>query len=103
MKFFFPGAKDPQKAEELYRGIREFNSGIVKISPRRICAIHYVRNKKSEYVEVGKLLPAIEDIVLAILETQYVYYVCTLNRGGGSGEPVSIARPDVRKVIDFEP
>ena len=65
-------------------------------------AIHYVRNNKTEYVEVGKLLPATEDIVLAILETEYVYYVCTLGRGGGSGEPVSIARPDIRKIIDFE-
>jgi hypothetical protein len=102
MKFFVPGAKDPQKAEEIYKGIKEFNSSKVRISSRRIFAIHYVRNNKPEYVEVGKLLPTTEDIVLAILETDYVYYVCTLSRGGGSGEPVSVARPDISKVINFE-
>lgn len=102
MKFFIPGAKDHQKAEEIYKGIKEFNSSKVKISSRRIFAIHYVRNHKTEYAEVGKPLPASEDIVLAILETDYSYYVCTLSCGGGSGDPVTVGRPDISKVIDFE-
>lgn len=102
MKFFVPGAKDPQKAEEIYKGIKEFNSSKVKISSRRIFAIRYVRNNKTEYAEVGKPLPTTEDIVLAILETEYVYYVCTISCGGGSGDPVMVGRPDISKIINFE-
>jgi len=102
MKFFVPGAKDAQQAEEIYKGIKEFNSGRVKISSRRIFAIQYIYNNKIEHAEVGKVQPRTDDIVLTIFETEYVYYVCTFNHGGGSGDPVIISRPDVSKINDFE-
>ncbi len=101
MKFFVPGAKDDEHSERLYGAIIKYNSDVTIIHPRRICAIDYMHNGVTFHNEVGKPDPIIDDIVLAILETDDSFYVCTINRGVVRGEPIMVARGEALSVIDF--
>ena len=102
MKFFVPGTKDDEHAERFYETIKKSNSGNVIIFPRRIFAIDYFHNDKAFHNEVGKPDPVTDDMVLAILESDSVYYVCTINRGVVRGEPIMVSPDEISSVTDFE-
>ena len=102
MKFFVPGTKDDAHAERFYGSIKKYNSSTVKINSRRIFAIDYFHNDNAFHNEVGMPDPIIDDLVLAILETDSMYYVCTINRGVIRGEPILVDPNEIVSVIDFE-
>ncbi len=101
MKFFIPGTKDDDHAERLYANIKKHNSDNVEITSRRIFAIDYIHNDSTFHNEVGKPDPIIDDIVLAILETESVYFVCTINRGVVRGEPIIVDSENILCITDF--
>lgn len=102
MKFFVPTAKDNQQSEELYLAIVKFNSTIRPISNRRIYSIEYSHNGKSCVSEVGKHHPLNGEMIFSILESQDVYFICTLTRGFQKGDPILVGVNDLARIVDFD-
>jgi hypothetical protein len=102
MKFFVPGTKDDAHGERLYESIRQYNARIEGMNSRRIFAIDYLHNGTSFHNEVGRPDPKIDDVVLAILETDCYYCVCTINRGVVRGEPILVDPNEVVSITEFD-
>ena len=102
MKFFVPAATDDKNAELIYDGIRQFNGASRPITNRRIFSIHWLHEGKLYYAEVGQPEAKTHDLVLAILETDQIYYVCTVNRGGLRGDPILAGSREVTRIVDFD-
>lgn len=104
MKFQIPFAKDPAIAEEVYSSIKLFIHGKLKRQPtdRRIALIRYEYNKKEILAKVGKLHPAVNEPIIAILEFDDLFCICTLWHGTTKGEPILVEKGKVSSVEDFE-
>jgi hypothetical protein len=104
MRFFVPAAKDATQAEKVLWGIREFAEQILGWTPtdRRIYSLSYRHNGREWAATVGKPLPSLGEIVVAILETETCFLVCTENRGVVRGQPVLVGRPSAISVTDFD-
>ena len=102
MKFFVPASTDDKNAEVIYDSIKQFNSPSRKTTDRRILSIVWNHEGKTYRAEVGQSEPRTHDLVLAILETDQLYYVCTVNRGGVRGEPIYVGVDEVASIVDFD-
>jgi hypothetical protein len=90
VKFFVPAAESPEQAEIVYSRIADFNNA--PIPNRRIYALAWRHNGMNISCEVGGPLPSYyrtgDEPVLAILDCDTLYKVCTPSRGGVRGEAV---------------
>jgi hypothetical protein len=106
MKFFIPAAKDAAQAEEVYEGIRKFNSEQMgtTLSPRRIYYLSGVHDGKPFTATVGEMFERLREVVVAILldTKRDVYFICTANRGVIRGEPYLSGAHEIRDSEDFE-
>ena len=104
MKFFIPGTKDNQKAQEVFEGIKKFAQETTgwQITNRKIFKIQYYHNNREYIVEVGKLDKITKEIVMVILESN-AFLLCTPNRGVLRGSPIYIGTNEVDSIEDFEP
>lgn len=105
MEFFIPGLEDkPEKAEELLKSIRDFAKTTVGwgVSNRRIFRISYYHDGKHYEDEVGKKDDVNRELVIAILEANPVYLVCTPNRGVLRGMPILVGFHDTISIEDFD-
>ncbi|MBA7709687.1 hypothetical protein ES703_118609 [subsurface metagenome] len=104
MKFFIPDMQDkPDKAEELYKAIKDFAKTSVgwNITNRRIFRISYQHDGRPHEAEVGKINDVNNEPVIAILESN-AYLVCTPNRGVLRDMPILVGTHDAGLVEDFE-
>jgi hypothetical protein len=99
MKFFIPAAEDDAQAERVYSAIREFNGTTYPLTDRRIFSMVYVHEGKTFYAKVGEPETRTRALVVAILESERLYYVCTGNRGVIRGELIFVG---VNEVQDLE-
>lgn len=105
-EFFIPGIKDPKQAEEVYTGIKavaEENAG-QRVLNRRIFRLEHIHKGKAGTIRVGEPFPDDEhpEKVIAILETERLYLVCTMTRGVRSGLPVLVGKNEVTSVELFQ-
>jgi len=94
MKFFVPAAKDDAEAEVVLDAIEKFNYAPKQV--RRICAIAWTHNGKNYSCEVGSEAPGYygtgAEPVVAILDCERLYKVCTTNRGVVRGEAIMVGK-----------
>lgn len=94
MKFFVPAAKDDAEAERVFKAIEMFNHAPRQV--RRIAALTWQHNGKSYSCEVGGEAPAYygtgSDPVVAILDCERLFRVCTTNRGVIRGEAILVGK-----------
>lgn len=106
MKFFIPAAKDAAQAEEVYEGVRKFNSEQMgaTLSPRRIYRLAGVHDGKPFTATVGEMFERLREVVVAILldTKRDLYFICTANRGVIRGEPYLSGAHEIRDSEDFE-
>jgi hypothetical protein len=106
MKFFVPGAKDPSQAEDIYEGIRKFNSEQMEaiLSPRRIYRVSGVHDGKAFTATVGEPFERLREVAVAILldTSRNLFFICTRNRGAVRGEPYLSGSNEIRDSEDFE-
>jgi len=103
MKFFIPGAKDHQQAEEVYASIKKFATTTLgwPVVDRRIFRIKYEHKGRIFHAQVGQPDPNVGEVVIAILESQ-AYLVCTANRGALRGVPILVGKNEVIEIEDFD-
>lgn len=104
MKFFIPASKSIDQAEEVYNSIIKFceSQFTWKVINRRIFKINFKHDGKYYEAEVGKIEKRTNDIIIAILETDTVYYVCTRYRGVIRGEPILVGKNEITYIEDFD-
>jgi hypothetical protein len=106
MKFFVPAAKDAAQAEEVYEGIRKFNSEQMgaTLSLRRIYRVVGVHDGKPFTATVGEPFERLREVVVVILldTSRNVYFICTPNRGVLRGEPYLSGAHEIQGAEDFE-
>ena len=94
MKFFVPAAKDDTEAEQVYEAIEKFNSAPRQI--QRIAALAWQHNGQKYSCEVGAEAPTYygtgSEPVVAILDCNQVFKVCTTNRGVARGEAILVGK-----------
>ena len=107
MGFFFPGEEDAEKAQGLYEAVRKSAAQTTgwRVTDRRIQKIVFRdRRIKGDAVdEVGKPECLTGEPVVAILETDRAFLVCTPNRGFLRGGPILVGKQEVASATDFEP
>jgi hypothetical protein len=103
VKFFIPGAKNAQQAEEVYAATKNVAETTLggSVTDRRIFAITYQHEGREYRAEVGQLDPRVDETVMVILESN-AYLVCTKTRGVLWGAPVLVGHEEVLGIIDFE-
>jgi len=106
MKFFVPAAKNAAQADEVYEGIRKFNSEQMgaTLSHRRIYRLAGVHDGKPFTPTVGEQFERLQEAVVAILldTKRNLYLICTANRGVIRGEPYLSGAHEIRDAEDFE-
>lgn len=104
MKFFIFATKTDDEAKSVYDEIVKFNSQQTgrKIIERKIFAIDYNHNSKVYRAECGKIEQRTGETVIAILQTDQIFFVCTPNRGVLRGEPILVGVDEVSKITDFD-
>jgi hypothetical protein len=104
MKFFIPAAKDAEQAEQVYESVAKFNNA--PLSGRRICALAWRHNGNLMSCEVGGEAPSYygtnEEPVVAILDCERLYKVCTTNRGVIRGEAILVGKNEESFPTYFE-
>ncbi len=104
MRFFLPFARDNTIAESAYGGIKKFaeeNMGW-KVSGRRIYSMNYTHHSKPWKATVGEDEPRTREKVVAILETDQCFLICTPTRGVLRDIPIMVGRTEAERVTDFE-
>lgn len=104
MKFFVPATENEAQAQRVYRSIAEFNSA--PVNSKRIASLRWQHNGQVMSCDVGGPLPPYfktgEEPVLAILDCDAVYKICTPSRGGVRGEAVLAGKAAAELVSYFE-
>ena len=103
MKFFVPHARDEQETSSVIKLISEF-TGFPIPSPK-IYSIRYRHNRIFMSATVGEdpyKYYQEKGPVIAILEKDGLYAICTPNRGVVRGEPILVGSPSVQQVIHFD-
>lgn len=90
MKFFVPAAANDEEAERVFDAFVRFNHAPKQVG--RICALNWNHNGQTMTCAIGAPLPPYygtgREPVLAILDCDHLYKICTENRGGVRGEAV---------------
>jgi len=102
VRFFIPGT-DPDITEDFYRYIVRYVQEMTDlvVEPPRIFSITYMHEGQQFLARVGEPDPRTSQLVMAILRSD-AYLICTPYYGVRRGEPISIARSQVREVVYFE-
>lgn len=105
MKLFVPiegGDKNPNFTYLSIRGFIEEKG--VPMADDLIFAVDYEKDGSAHRVEVGRIDPAVEELVVAIFRvaTFDSYYFCSRNSGVMEGEPVEIEGRTVTAIENFE-
>jgi hypothetical protein len=101
MRFFVPAASDFQDGEALYQRIR---ARVAQFKPtdRRIYKVKFADGDKVETLAVGNSFRQLGDEpVLAIVEANNHWLICTTNHGALKGEPFRIPRDAALDVEEF--
>lgn len=102
MKFFVPHAESDEQAISDYKSIKEFaEKQTWSILDNKIYKIKYRHNGKIYHAQVGEKSDFIQDLVLAIFESN-AYLICTTNRGGIRGEPILVGKSDIISIECFD-
>lgn len=102
MKFFIPAAKDDANAEVVYNSIIKFVAASENVSNDRIYSISYKHNGVCFSATTGEEEPRTKEIVVAIIKTEQLYFVCTPNHDVLQGSPIFVGKNEIRKVIKFD-
>jgi hypothetical protein len=82
MQFFIPNIKNKEKAEKVWKAAKQFaESQGFRVTNRRIEKISYFHDGKSIEAVVGERGIRQNEAVIAILESDICYLVCTYSRG----------------------
>ena len=103
MKFFIPLAKDDAERDQVWEGCRKGALHTVgfAITDKKIQSIFTHHNGKEYKEEVGQKTPANGELVVAILECENVYLVCTPNRGVLRDMPMMVGKHNAENIIEF--
>jgi len=101
--FFVPAAVDAVQAERVLAAVR---AHVLKhngpSTERRIWKLEYRHNGEHEVAEVGLSSHGSDgEVVVAILEGNGIYYICTPTRAVVSGEPIFVGANSVMRAVDF--
>jgi hypothetical protein len=105
MKFFIPHADDKEQEERVYDSIRKWAVETTgnRVLDRRIYSISWRHEGRRYESSVGKPDGRLGEEVIAILEGEATYLVCTTNRGVARGMPMLVGKDEAFVVVDFEP
>ena len=106
MHFFIPGAENPDQAEEIYSGIREFltHESEARLTDRRVFSLDWIYEGRAHTAVVGQNTTFNGELVVAILydEGGKLYHVCTQTGGVNVGQSLPVGEWAVKDVINFE-
>src|SRR3954452_6142436 len=90
MRFFVPAVLDVSDKEMLYQQIRE-RVGHARLTGRRIYRVKFEQDGKTQSLAVGDSFRRFGgEPVIAIIEADDAYFVCTRQHGAIDGEPFRI-------------
>ena len=102
MEFFIPTAETPDIAERTYNGTKSLaKDNGWEITDRRIFQIEYSDRDKYHKAEVGEFSNINNETVMAILESNAYYLICTPNSGVFRSIPIRVGRHEIRLIEDF--
>lgn len=92
MKFFLPAANSDEQANRVYTAIVKHNGA--EMMSRKIFSIHWIHNGKPYYAEIGKPVDSYfgGEVVVAIVENEQLYFICTENRGMIRGQGILVGK-----------
>ena len=100
MEFFIPAMDTDKKRDEAWKVMRKV---IGETSDRKIFKIIIQHKGKKIVEEVGQKSNIVNETILAIFETDIIYYVCTPKRGGLTDMPIMLGnKQDIYDIEDFE-
>jgi len=100
-----PYVSGPDIAEAVYHVLRSAIRRRTGLSPglRRVWRLRYGQAGRTFTATVGLMDERIEEPVLAILECEGSYLVCTRTHGLSDHPPTCVAASAILEVEDFEP
>jgi hypothetical protein len=103
MKFFIPLYKNPEETEKFYQAIKQsaLSTTGYPLTERRIFKLEFQHNGIKFEDEVGEITDTNHEYVIAILESEAWYLVCTPSRGALVGTPMYVGKHDTSHVEDF--
>jgi len=103
MRFFVPSTNDVSHGEAVYQRLREKLAGSSgPLRERRICSMRFEEHGRALTLAVGDSFHRLGgQPVLAIVEGDNCYLICTAHHGVDSGEPYRVPQENVLKVEDF--
>jgi len=106
VKFFIPQPyadtqKQARHARLCMRNFARKSTGL-DTTDRKIYRIEYIHDGNHHDVRVGKPEYDSGETVLAILEANDEYLICTPTQGGCRGKPIAMAKENTGAVQDFE-
>lgn len=103
MKFFIPAADTDSKRDNAYNAIVLFaQMNGWKVSPKRFYKIRSTQNGKEFTETFGERTIANGETVIAILDADPVYLVCSANRGVVLGEPMLVGHNSTLEIVEFK-
>jgi hypothetical protein len=104
MKFFIPHAKDKKQELEVYISIKKFAEETTnwKVGDKRIYHLSFLHHGREQEATVGEVFQLTGEEVIAILNSDGTYLVCTSNRGVARGTPILVGQHDTMDVDEFE-
>ncbi len=104
MEFFIPKMENKDEESKLYDSIKKFAKETTgrDIRDRKIYSIKWRHGREDCEAQVGEIQHRQGEIVMAILESEAIYLVCTWNRGVRRGEPLLVGRQELLSITDFE-
>ena len=104
MKFFIPHAEDKVQEDSVYEATKKFAKETTgwDIKDRKIYYIKWRHGREDCEARVGETQMRTGETVMAILESNVTFLVCTPNRGVIRGMPILVGRKEVKLIEDFE-
>lgn len=104
MKFFIPGAENKKEEESVYNSIKKFVGPQVsgKILDTKIYRIDFSHDGKQYQATVGEITNFNGETVIAILEADNLYCVCTPKRGVVRDLPIFVGKHYDTHIVQFD-
>ena len=103
MEFFIPNSKNTETSEKVYKALIESNNAI--ITKKRIYKIIFDDKGKRMTAQVGKQIDKHykeeNQTVIAIVETESLYCICTSSRGIVAGVPIYIGKNEYNIALEY--
>ena len=103
MRFFVPASSDLHEAEARYQQMRQRLSQTVEpLGDRRLCRVRFEDDGRVLTLAVGDSFRRQGgEPVLAILEGDGSFWICTAHHGGTAGEPYRVPKEAVQDLEEF--